>query len=186
MLTLAYHIWRICLFKAGPQHLPHRVEVLAVVAVLAAVAITTNSLSMQDQAVVAGFGKAVFSLAVDALLLWVLLATFKKQDRFVKVATAWFGVHVVFQTFMALLGAIQGVELDATGPQDIATAVALFIPMAWFAAIMIYIIKQSLEFSVPAAILAFLCIAVIELFLVLNVFASVFPGNSIPASDLGT
>lgn len=185
MLLLLYQVCRIAVLKAGPQHLPNRLDLLAfAIAASCLTGVVMSGIAIKDQSVSANLGRAAFSILLHAAFLYALLGIFKKQERFIKVATAWFGVQALFNLMTTPVLLLTGIDLS--DPQSLQTpAIALFlVPSVWYIVIAVYLIKESLSFNIPGAILAFLCLTFIEfvLFSLLFVDVGSVPSLGEPAS----
>ena len=174
MLLLLYQVCRIAIFRAGPQHLPNRLDLL-VLAIIASwlIVVVMGEVSTQNYSVMAGVGRAAFALSLHGALLYALLAIFKKKERFIKVATAWYGVQALVNLVTTLL--LLPTDIDLGDPSSLQTlaVLPLAVPAIWYLVIAVYLIKESLDFNIPSAILTILCLEFITLVLV-----SVFFGDA--------
>lgn len=141
----------IALWRKGPQDLPVSVLLLLLVAML-------------DTALALVLGSAVgppderrelrvaFELAVSLGWIWLLLALFRRPERFVQTATAIFGTSVLLMPLIfGLQALLSGVEV--ANVLTVPLRLGLLTVFVWYLLISANILRAALEVSLFVAIL---------------------------------
>ena len=113
-----------------------------------------------------------FSFAQAALLgagLWILLALFSKRERWVQSATALFGsASLVLLVVLPFLMASPDIDMESVT----LTTLVIVISSFWYFAVIVFIIRESLEVSVSMALVVSLVLELSFTIILLKLFGN--------------
>lgn len=135
----------VCLFRSKPQDIPASRTLLwyAIGSAFVAFSIRNTLLSDEHNAALIG----LFQVALIAFGLWVLLRIFSKSERLLQCATAFFGCSALVVLF--LLPFLIGWSNVDPASSNLGISKSMVIATSlWYFAIIIFILKETLETSI--------------------------------------
>jgi hypothetical protein len=141
----------IALWRKGPQHLPASVLLLVLVVVLSGVLslVFRPTLDPPEQHLTL---LVVLEIGVSLAWIWLLLAVFRRPERFVQTATAIFGTGVLLTPLLfGIRTALEGME--RTSPLLVPVLLGLLTLLVWYLLINAHILRAALEVNLFVAIL---------------------------------
>jgi hypothetical protein len=141
----------IALWRKGPQHLPASIVLLAIVAALDGVLtlIFTHGVDpAQKHLPLRILLEVVFSLG----WIWLLLAVFRRPERFVQTATAIFGTSVLLTPLMFGMQGVLGNLADGS-LLAVPMRLGLLTLYVWYLLINAHIVRSALEVNLFMAII---------------------------------
>ena len=151
MIDLLKTFVDIALWRKGPQHLPALVLLLLLVAGLDGVLtlILTRALDPAEKHLPL---RIVFEVALSLGWLWLLLALFRRPERFVQTATAIFGVSLLLTPLMYGVQAMLSGIADSN-PLLVPLRLGLLTVFVWYLLINANILRAALEVNLLVAVL---------------------------------
>ncbi len=141
-------LFRICLFRAGPQDLPYSVHLLGA-AVAAGAALGYIAGQNLTPTINVG-GQVAATAGFTALFIYALLALRRLQVRFMQTACALFGAEAVIGIPVTALS----FQVAHHGPETAGGAVlALFAAWLWHLGVFGHIFRHALDLSLVGGIL---------------------------------
>jgi hypothetical protein len=141
----------IALWRKGPQHLPASVLLLLIVVVLSGVLslVFRPTLDPPEQHLTL---LVVLEIGISLAWIWLLLAAFRRPERFVQTATAIFGTGVLLTPL--LFGIRTALEsMEKTSPLLVPVLLGLLTLLVWYLLINAHILRAALEVNLFVAIL---------------------------------
>ncbi len=169
----------LCLFRAKPQDAPAAAAWLA-----AGVAVSWLGFAVGDALLSSAMNVVVLATAQTALLgggWWVVLALSKKGTRWLQSATALFGACALTHVFAVPV--IEWISRSAQPLELLSAGVLLLAVRLWFFAIIVHIMKDTLEISTGRAIVTALALHLFIGLALLSVFIN--PGDISPGDISG-
>ena len=167
MQALILTVARICLFRAKPQDLPYSPALLGITVIA-----TIGLFSVRNSQIIDTNNIFAFSIAQVALLgagLWVLLALFSKRERWIQAATALFGsASLVLVAVMPFLMSSPQIDLETVT----LTTLIIVISSFWYFAVIVFIIRETLEVSVSMALVISLVLELSFTIVLLRLFGN--------------
>ncbi len=161
--------FNICLFKAKPQDLPASSGLVLACAILSFLGYQTGN------ALLSAFtGVTLISLTQTVLLgasLWLLLALCKKPQRWLQSAAALYGASAV--THFAALPVMLWISDGGRPPGTFSGAMfSIAVFRIWFFAVLVYILKETLEIPVGRALAIALGLQLVFALVLINLFGN--------------
>ena len=149
---------RICLFRSKPQDLPvsSSLVLYAIVATCIVLSIRNLLLGVAGNAVAIGCAEAL----LVAVVLRILLTLFSKPERWHQAATALFGCTALIVAISIPFLMFMGGEISQAAGLSSPRMTILLISSVWNFAVVIFILKETLESS---ASMTFMITLAIEL-----------------------
>jgi hypothetical protein len=168
MKALFAMLWSVCTMRRGPDELPHSLALLGLVLGLnMALGIGIQWLSA-PLAPDAAVGLVLLTLALDALVLWALLAFKRLELRYMQTLTTIYGVDFLLG-LVALPLIVAGVLLGK-GPW---MAVFVFLQMllvGWNLGVRGFVYHRALEIGIFQANMLSLTMFLLHIFLAAKLF----------------
>ncbi|GJL80511.1 MAG: hypothetical protein DHS20C01_01450 [marine bacterium B5-7] len=155
MNQLLSYLFRLCLFKAGPQDAPASEKLVIITAVLVAVSYALTSTGMYE-----GLSTRVLvsvsQVLVFGVVVWLVLKIKHLENRWIQTLIALFGAAAVFQfvswPLVAMFDTSADGMVDATGlPQPLWLHVFIGV---WYLAVMSNVLRQALDTSLGRGVAA--------------------------------
>ena len=149
MLDSLWKVINLCLFRVKPQDLPvSRNLTWATVGIAFAVYMIGNTYLSGNQNT---FLLTTTQLAMLGGSLWLLLAMFRKPERWTQSASALYGASAI--THLAALPLLASVSAS-DGPVEkmSGSMVGIAAFQIWFFAVVVFILKETLEITLGLAI----------------------------------
>ncbi|MBT8128833.1 MAG: hypothetical protein KJP10_02495 [Gammaproteobacteria bacterium] len=169
-MPIALRILAIILLKAGPQHLPYSLPLLAaMISLYLASGVLVLTISME-------FGQALASMLLDAGVLFTFsyfcLSLLNYRSRMVQMVTALAGVGIVYHLlalplfiqFDAMQGQQQGVRI---------AALLMLLLISWQVLVFAHVFRQTMQMSMGRS----LALSFGYLFLSMAAAEILFPGS---------
>ena len=141
----------IALWRKGPQHLPASALLLLVVVGLDGVLtlIFTRVLRPSEEHLAL---RTALEVGLSLGWIWLLLALFRRSERFVQTAIAIFGISVLLTPLMFGMQAMLG-SLEQANLFSVPMRLGLLTLFVWYLLINAHIVRAALEVSLFVAIL---------------------------------
>ena len=163
MLAFLQSLINILLFRAGPQDIPSSRYLLKATALASLLAATATSVGMLNLGVGQALITAVSKLAVYSGVIFLLLKSGGKPERWVQTMTALLGVLAITNVLsIPFLPELQEVE---EGKYVIVPGYGVMIVAAieiWFLAVLVRTLRDAMEIRVGQAILLTILLIIVE------------------------
>jgi hypothetical protein len=169
-MPIALRILAIILLKAGPQHLPYSVALLAIMTLLyIASGVLVLTISMES-------GQALASMLLDAGVLFAFsyfcLSLLHYRNRLVQMVSALAGIGIVYHLLAwPLFIQIHGMQAQEQGVRIAALLMLLLI--SWQVLVFAHVFRQTMLMSMGRS----LALSFGYLFLSMAAAEIIFPGN---------
>jgi hypothetical protein len=178
MLALLKVFVDIALWRKGPQHLPASGLLL----VLTALAYFAMSLALgsaqqmlaadiKDRPVDPVFARTVLEMLIVLGWMWLLLALFKRSDRFWQSATALMGTGIVISP-VVIVAQLALWRIGPSNPVAWPVWLTLLAAGVWYLLVVAHIVRSTLEIRLFPAIALTMLYAVSEYFILVRLLGN--------------
>jgi hypothetical protein len=163
MLALFKVFVDIVLWRKGPQDLPAS-ALLLVLTLLAHFALNLSLggaadvmlADVKNRPTAPLLARTLLDLAFSLLWIWLLLALFRRKDRYWQSATAFLGAGIVLLPFVNVANLLV-LRMDESNPLAWPAVLAFLALLIWYVLVVAHILRSSLEIRLlPAIVLTFL------------------------------
>lgn len=177
MLTLLKVFIDITLWRKGPQHLPASGLLLALtVAVYFVWSVALGSLAellvadVKDRPQYPLVANVVLEIAITLVWWWLVLAMFKRTERFWQSAAALVGTDIVISPIAIGTGVVM-LRVGQASPLALPAGLLFVAAVVWQVLVIAHILRNALEITLFPAIVLTLLYSVVAFFIAWRLLA---------------
>ena len=163
IVALARAMWQICTLRRGPQDLPASSMLMVLMLLLNAVASAT--LETIEIPATSAVMAAVIDAVVVVILIWALLQTTGKQNRFLQTVTAVAGTGLILSFFA--LPVVAWLAASVERRQDIGIPMLLWLAVfGWNLLVIAHVLRHAIDSNLVVGFVLAVAIVFIDIQLI--------------------